>query len=58
MTLNANLVRAPCLRIEYVVIHELCHARHCDHDAKFYKPLGQVMPDREKRKRRLEDALL
>lgn len=58
MTLNVNLVRAPRLCIEYVVTHELCHARYRDHDAQFFKLLGQVMPDWERRKRRLEEALL
>lgn len=58
LTLNAHLVRAsrPC--IEYVVTHELCHLKHRDHDAKFYRLLGQVMPDWERRKGRLEAALL
>ncbi|MGB5235047.1 MAG: SprT family zinc-dependent metalloprotease [Candidatus Macondimonas sp.] len=58
MTLNVNLVRAPRPCIEYVVIHELCHTRHRDHDARFFKLLGQVMPDWEQRKQRLESALL
>lgn len=58
MTLNVNLVRAPRPCIEYVVIHELCHTKHRDHDARFFKLLGQVMPDWEQRKQRLETALL
>lgn len=58
MTLNANLVRAPRACIEYVVTHELCHLRHHDHDANFYRLLGRVMPDWEPRKRRLETASL
>jgi predicted metal-dependent hydrolase len=58
MTLNVNLVRAPRPGIEYVMTHELCHIKHRDHDARFYKLLGQVMPDWEQRKRRLEAALL
>lgn len=58
MTLNANLVRAPRACIEYVVTHELCHLRHRDHDASFFKLLGRVMPDWETRKQRLEAALL
>jgi predicted metal-dependent hydrolase len=58
MTLNVNLVRAPRPCIEYVVTHELCHIKHRDHDAHFFKLLGQVMPDWEQRKRRLETALL
>lgn len=58
MTLNVRLVRAPRPCIEYVVTHELCHLRHRDHDARFYRLLGQVMPDWERRKHRLEAALL
>lgn len=58
MTLNVNLVRAPRACIEYVVTHELCHLRHRDHDASFFKLLGRVMPDWEQRKQRLETALL
>lgn len=58
MTLNVSLVRAPRPCIEYVVTHELCHTRHRDHDARFFKLLGQVMPDWEQRKQRLEAALL
>lgn len=58
MTLNLNLVRAPRPCIEYVVTHELCHTRHRDHDARFFKLLGHVMPDWEQRKQRLEAALL
>ena len=58
MTLNANLIRAPRICIEYVVAHELCHLKHRDHDVKFFRLLGQVMPDWQKRKLRLETALL
>lgn len=58
MTLNLNLVRAPRPCIEYVVTHELCHTKHRDHDARFFKLLGHVMPDWEQRKQRLEAALL
>ena len=58
MTLNANLVRAPRACIEYVVAHELCHLRHRDHSARFYRLLERMMPDWERRKQRLETALL
>lgn len=58
MTLNVNVVRAPRPCIEYVVVHELCHAVHRDHDVRFYELLARIMPDWEQRKRRLEMALL
>lgn len=58
MTLNVNLVRAPRSCIEYVVVHELCHTRHRDHNARFFSLLRQLMPDWEQRKCQLESALL
>jgi hypothetical protein len=58
MTLNNHLVKTPRACIEYVVMHELCHLEHKQHDAAFYKLLTRVMPDWETRKRRLETALL
>lgn len=58
MTLNSSLIRAPRPCIEYVITHELCHTKHCDHSARFFKQLELVMPDWEARKRRLEEALL
>jgi hypothetical protein len=58
MTLNSNLVRAPRTCIEYVIVHELCHLKHKDHSAAFYRLLEQVMPDWRRRKQRLEEALL
>ena len=58
MTLNVNLVRAPRPCIEYLVTHELCHIKHRDHDARFFKLLTKMMPDWEQRKQRLERALL
>lgn len=58
LTLNVNLIRAsrPC--IEYVLVHELCHVLHRNHDARFYRLLGRIMPDWERRKAKLEGALL
>jgi predicted metal-dependent hydrolase len=58
MTLNSRLIQAPRPCIEYVILHELCHLVHRDHSAKFFVLLGQLMPDWQKRKQRLERALL
>ncbi|MBZ4038066.1 M48 family metallopeptidase [Lysobacter sp. 13A] len=58
MTLNVNLIRAPRACIEYVVVHELCHTQHRNHDKRFGRLLQQRMPDWERRKHRLESALL
>lgn len=58
MTLNSNLVRAPKSCIEYVIVHELCHLIHRLHGPSFYRLLTQLVPDWQKRKARLEEALL
>lgn len=58
MTLNLNLIRTPAECIEYVIVHELCHMNHHNHSAAFYQLLSQRMPDWEKRKQKLEEALV
>lgn len=58
LTLNLALVRAPRECIEYVITHELCHLKYDDHSLGFYKYLERLMPDWERRKRKLELALV
>jgi len=58
MTLNSRLIQVPRPCIEYVIVHELCHLSHRDHNAKFFALLERLMPDWQKRKQRLEKALL
>jgi len=58
LTLNVELIRAPKECIEYVITHELCHLKHRQHDAAFYRLLEQRMPDWQKRKHKLELALV
>lgn len=58
MTLNSRLIQAPRPCIEYVIVHELCHLVHRDHSPGFFALLGQVLPDWQARKQRLEEALL
>lgn len=58
LTLNTDLIRAPKECIDYVITHELCHLQCHDHSADFYRLLEKVMPDWEKRKHKLELALV
>ena len=58
LTLNVNLIRAPRECIDYVITHELCHLKYHDHSPDFYKLLEKVMPDWERRKHKLELALI
>jgi predicted metal-dependent hydrolase len=58
LTLNTELIRAQRDCIDYVVVHELCHMQNKDHGPQFYKTLEKIMPDWEKRKQKLEQALV
>ena len=55
---NSELAKAPLHCIDYVIVHELCHMVHAKHDQGFYKLLSRMMPDWEKRKRRLEMVVI
>ena len=58
LLLNPELIKAPVSCLEYVITHELCHLRYREHNADFYGLLQSYLPDWEKRKLRLELALL
>ncbi len=52
--INPELIKTPRRCIEYVMIHEMCHLVVPSHNKKFYKVLGEVMPNWERWKQRLE----
>lgn len=54
LTLNPHLVKTPNACIDYVILHELCHLAEHNHSKRFYILLGQVMPDWERIKMRLD----
>uniref|UniRef100_UPI00406C243F M48 family metallopeptidase n=1 Tax=Sporosarcina sp. FSL K6-2383 TaxID=2921556 RepID=UPI00406C243F len=45
LTFNYRLAMAPIEVIDYVVIHELCHIHHMNHDRSFWRRVGSIMPD-------------
>ncbi|UHA76271.1 M48 family metallopeptidase [Paenibacillus sp. 481] len=45
LTFNYRLAMAPIEVIDYVVIHELCHLLHMNHDRSFWRRVGSVMQD-------------
>lgn len=52
--INWRIITATLFQIDYVIAHELCHILHKDHSEKFWKLLGSIMPDYEKRKNGLK----
>ncbi len=51
LTFNWRLAMAPREVIDYVVIHEMCHMVHLNHDRSFWRLVGKIMPDyKEKEK--------
>ena len=45
ITLNTELVCAPEICIDYVILHELCHLREHNHSPAFYALMDVVMPN-------------
>ncbi|MEZ2715604.1 M48 family peptidase [Niallia circulans] len=51
LTFNWRLAMAPIEVIDYVVVHEMCHMVHLNHDRSFWRLVGKIMPDyKEKEK--------
>ena len=49
VTFNYRLAMAPIEAIDYVVVHELCHLLHMNHDRSFWRRVGSILPDYKKR---------
>lgn len=45
LTFNYMLITKPPEVIDYVVVHELCHMTHLNHDRSFWRLLGSILPD-------------
>ncbi|WP_027132549.1 M48 family metallopeptidase [Geminicoccus roseus] len=54
LLLNRRLIGAPIDAIDYVITHELCHIAEPHHGPQFFELLDRVLPDWQKRKKRLE----
>jgi len=54
ITFNIELVKTPIQCIDYVIVHELCHLMHPNHDKAFYRLMKSILPDWETRKEKLE----
>lgn len=49
LTFNWKLAMAPQEVIDYVVVHEMCHMVHLNHDRSFWRLVGKIMPDYKER---------
>ncbi|MBP1988877.1 putative metal-dependent hydrolase [Paenibacillus eucommiae] len=54
VSFNYRLAMAPIEVIDYVIIHELCHLLHMNHDRSFWRRLGSIMPDYKEKQKFLE----
>lgn len=53
ITYNYLIVTLPMDLIDYIVVHELCHIHHMNHDRSFWRKIGSVMPDYKERMKML-----
>ncbi|MBM7704357.1 M48 family metallopeptidase [Metabacillus iocasae] len=51
LTFNWRLAMAPQDVIDYVVVHEMCHMVHLNHDRSFWRLVGKIMPDYKEKER-------
>lgn len=47
LTFNWKLAMAPLKVIDYVVVHEMCHMVHLNHDRSFWRLVGKILPNYE-----------
>lgn len=45
LTFNWRLAMAPLEVIDYVVVHEMCHMVHLNHDRSFWRLVGKISPN-------------
>jgi predicted metal-dependent hydrolase len=55
LSLNPELVKAPTVCIDYVLLHELCHLKEHNHSKRFYSLLDTYMVNWEATKSKLDD---
>ena len=54
LTFNYRLAMVPIELIDYVVIHELCHILHMNHERSFWRKVGSIISDYKKREEELK----
>ena len=49
LNFNWKLAMAPLEVIDYIVVHEMCHMVHLNHDRSFWRLVGKMLPDYKER---------
>jgi hypothetical protein len=57
ITLSTELIKLPDRLIEYVIVHELCHLKHHNHGARYYKLLSELFPDWKQVRKELRENI-
>lgn len=55
LSFNALLTQTPPEVLDAVVVHELCHRKHMNHSADFYREVRRILPDYDRRMRWLKE---
>lgn len=45
ITFNFGLIQLPKEAIDYVIVHELAHLKHLNHDRSFWRLVGSIIPN-------------
>jgi predicted metal-dependent hydrolase len=53
ITFNIDVIKLPPMLLDYVIAHELVHLKIPNHSPAYWRLLGRVMPDWERRRERL-----
>lgn len=56
ISINYSLLFLDPALVRYLMIHELCHARHMNHSRRFWRLVGQFEPDCKRLDRALTEA--
>lgn len=56
LTFHWMLVMYPMEAIDYVVVHELCHLKHLNHDRSFWRLVGKIMPNYKDAQKMIHDV--